>query len=37
MSQISAIENLAATEAILNYLAPTAERPRTYAYEPPAN
>jgi hypothetical protein len=33
----SAIANLAATEAILNYLAPTAERPRTYAYEPPAS
>jgi hypothetical protein len=33
----SAIVNLAATEAILNYLAPTAERPRTYAYEPPAS
>jgi hypothetical protein len=37
MSQISAIENLAATEAILNYLVPTSERPRSYAYEPPAN
>jgi hypothetical protein len=33
----SAIVNLAATEAILNYLAPTAERPRTYAHEPPAS
>jgi hypothetical protein len=33
----SAIANLADTEAILNYLAPTAERPRTYAYEPPAS
>ena len=37
MSQTSVIENLAATEAILNYLAPTSERPRTYAYEPPAS
>ena len=35
MSQTSVIENLAATEAILNYLAPTSESPRTYAYEPP--
>jgi hypothetical protein len=37
MSQTSVIENLAATEAILNYLVPTSERPRSYAYEPPAN
>lgn len=37
MSQSSVVENLAATEAILNYLVPTAERPRSYAYEPPAN
>jgi hypothetical protein len=37
MSQTSVIENLAATEAILNYLGPTSERPRTYAYEAPAN
>jgi hypothetical protein len=37
MTRTSFIENLAATEAILNYLGPTSERPRTYAYEPPAN
>lgn len=37
MSQISVIENLAATAATLDYLVPTSERPRTYAYDPPAN
>ena len=37
MIHTSVIENLAATEAVLNYLAPTSERPRTYAYEPPAS
>jgi hypothetical protein len=28
---------LATVEAVLNYLAPTAERPRSYAYDPPPN
>src|SRR4030081_2243752 len=28
-------ETLAAVEAELNYLVPTKERPRTYAYDPP--
>jgi hypothetical protein len=37
MTQTSVIENLAATGAILNYLVPTSERPRSYANEPPAN
>jgi hypothetical protein len=37
MSQTSVTENLSATVAILNYLEPTSERPRSYAYEPPAN
>jgi hypothetical protein len=31
----NAVENLRAVEADLNYLAPTTERPRTYAYDPP--
>jgi len=30
-------ENLTAVEAELNYLAPTGERPRSYAFEPPPN
>jgi hypothetical protein len=37
MSQSSAIENLTIVEAVLNYLAPMAERPRSYAHEPPPN
>jgi len=37
MSQTDVIENLVVTAAILNYLEPTSERPRSYAYEPPAN
>jgi hypothetical protein len=37
MTRTSLVENLAATEAILNYLVSTSERPRSYAYEPPAN
>jgi hypothetical protein len=37
MSLSGAIENLATVEAVLNYLAPTAERPRSYAHEPPPN
>jgi hypothetical protein len=35
MSLNGAVENLAAVEAALNYLAPMAERPRSYASEPP--
>jgi hypothetical protein len=37
MSLSGAIENLATVEAVLNYLAPMAERPRSYAHEPPPN
>jgi hypothetical protein len=33
---LNAVESLPAVEATLNYLAPTAERPRSYAYEPPS-
>ena len=33
----SAVENLATVEAVVNYLAPMAERPRSYAHEPPPN
>jgi hypothetical protein len=33
----SAVENLTAVEAVVNYLAPMAERPRSYAHEPPPN
>jgi len=33
---LDTVENLPAVEAILNYLVPTTERPRTYTYEPPA-
>ncbi len=35
MTLNSAAENLSAVEATLNYLAPTGERPRSYAYDPP--
>lgn len=35
MSLSSIAENSTTVEATLNYLAPTAERPRTYAYDPP--
>lgn len=35
MTQAAAVENLAAVEAVLNYLVPTTERPRSYAYDPP--
>jgi hypothetical protein len=37
MSQTSVVETLATTDAVLNYLEPTSERPRSYTYEPPAN
>jgi len=37
MRQNSAIENLTAVEAVVNYLAPMGERPRSYAHEPPPN
>jgi hypothetical protein len=37
MSLNGAVENLTTVEAVLNYLAPTGERPRSYAYEPPPN
>ena len=37
MGQVDFVKNLAATAAILNYLVPTSERPRTYAFDPPAN
>lgn len=37
MTQISIVETLATTAAVLNYLEPIAERPRSYAYDPPAN
>jgi hypothetical protein len=30
-------EKLATVHAVLNYLAPTAERPRSYAFDPPPN
>ena len=33
---LDTVDNLRAVEAILNYLVPTTERPRTYTYEPPA-
>ena len=33
---LDTVDNLPAVEAILNYLVPTTERPRTYTYEPPA-
>jgi hypothetical protein len=35
--QISVVGNLAVTEAVLNYLEPTSEKPRTYTYDPPTN
>jgi hypothetical protein len=34
---LSSFENLPTVEADLNYLAPTGQRPRTYASEPPPN
>jgi hypothetical protein len=37
VSPTNVVESLGVTEAILNYLEPTEERPRSYAYEPPAN
>jgi hypothetical protein len=37
MNMGGTIENLAAVEAALNYLAPMPERPRSYVYEPPPN
>jgi hypothetical protein len=33
----SAVENLTAVEAVVNYLAPMAKRPRSYAHAPPPN
>lgn len=35
MTLSSIADNLTKVEAVLNYLAPTAERPRSYAYDPP--
>ncbi len=37
MSQISVVETLATTAAVLNYLEPISKRPRSYTYEPLAN
>jgi hypothetical protein len=37
MTLNGATEDLVAVEAVLNYLAPAAERPRSYAYDPPPN
>jgi len=37
MTLSSIAENLTTVEAELNYLAPTKERPRAYAYDPPAD
>jgi hypothetical protein len=37
MTLSSIAENLTTVQAELNYLAPTKERPRTYAYDPPAD
>jgi hypothetical protein len=37
MNLSSTVENLTAVEAVLNHLAPTAERPRSYAFDPPPN
>ena len=37
MGQIDVVENLTVTEPTLNYLEPTSERPRSYAYDPPPN
>jgi hypothetical protein len=36
MSNTGVVESLVVTEAVLNYLASTSERPRTYTYDPPA-
>jgi len=35
MTASGTVEHLPAVEAVLNYLAPTTERPRTYTYDPP--
>jgi hypothetical protein len=37
MVQSSNGENLGTVQAVLNYLAPMAERPRSYAFDPPPN
>jgi len=37
MTLSSVAENLTTVEASLNYFAPTGERPRSYAYDPPSN
>jgi hypothetical protein len=37
MSNTGVVESLVVTEAVLNYLASTSERPRTYTYDPPAD
>jgi len=37
MSLNVAVDNLQAVNAVLNYLAPTFKRPRTYTYDPPPN
>jgi hypothetical protein len=34
---LSAVENLVTVNAVLNYLSPTTERPRNYAYDTPPN
>jgi hypothetical protein len=36
-SPLATRDNLATVDAVLNYLAPMGERPRTYAFEPPPN
>jgi hypothetical protein len=37
MCPIGVAERLEVTEAVLNYLDPTGERPRSYTFDPPAN
>jgi hypothetical protein len=37
VSPTNVVESLGVTEAILNYLEPTEERPRSYTFDPPAN
>jgi hypothetical protein len=37
MSHAVVVESLVVTEAVVNYLAPTSARPRSYTYDPPAN
>ena len=37
MNHAVVVESLMVTEAVVNYLAPTSARPRSYTYDPPAN